>query len=35
MAEPAAKLYAPLPIEPMGDVHAADGKAWEVPLTRL
>jgi len=35
MAEPAPKLYAPLPINPMCDLHMADRKAWEVPRTRL
>ncbi|AZE91751.1 hypothetical protein C4J97_5099 [Pseudomonas orientalis] len=35
MAEPGAKLYEPLTITPMSDLHAADRKAWEVPHTRL
>jgi hypothetical protein len=35
MAEQGPKLYEPLAIKPMNDLHAADRKAWEVPLTRL
>jgi len=35
MAEAAPKLYEPLPIGPMSDLHAADRKALEVRRTRL
>jgi len=35
MAEPGPKLYAPLPINPISDLHMADGKAWEVWRTQL
>jgi len=35
MAEPGRKLYAPLPIAPMRDLHIADRKTWEVPRTQL
>ncbi|AZF60633.1 hypothetical protein C4J84_4804 [Pseudomonas sp. R11-23-07] len=35
MAEPGPKLYEPLPITPMSDLHVADRKAWEVPHTQL
>jgi hypothetical protein len=30
MAEAGPKLYEPLPIAAMSDLHAGDGKAWEV-----
>jgi hypothetical protein len=35
MAERGPKLYAPLPIKPMSDLHLTDRKAWEVGRTRL
>ncbi|WP_256666342.1 MULTISPECIES: hypothetical protein [unclassified Pseudomonas] len=35
MAEQRSKLYEPLPINPMSDLHAADRKAWEVSRSPL
>jgi hypothetical protein len=35
MAERRPKLYEPLPINPMSDLHMADRKAWEVWRTQL
>jgi len=35
MAEPRPKLYEPLPIKPMSDLHMPDRKAWEVWRTQL
>jgi hypothetical protein len=35
MAEAGPKLYEPLPINPMSDLHAADRKALEVRRRRL